>query len=200
MQGLCVPCHALKTAIEDVSHAAASNHPEWLRPSSIPLTIVRGPPCSGKTTYIKTHAAPSDIVIDLDTIMATLRPGYTHWSGSLDPTLLNNAIRVRNAMLGALSRQEHRKAWFIVSSPSPAEAAWWHHKLGGDLLTLQPGIDECKRRAVTRGTPRAIKGIEEWERASRTPWAAPQDRQIKSGCDESGWPRDDKHKWNIVSS
>lgn len=196
VQGLCIPCHLLKTATEDVSHAAAANHPEWLRPSAIPLTIVRGPPCSGKTTHIKTHAKPSDVVIDLDGIMARLRPGYTHWSASLDPALLNNAIRVRNAMLGALARQERGKAWFIVSSPSEAEAAWWHGKLGGALLTLHPGVDECKRRAVTRGTPRAIKGVDEWERASRTPWLPPQQRPVKTGCDESGWPINPDHPWN----
>ena len=195
-QGLCIPCHAAKSATEDVSHQGAANHPDWLKPSAIPLTIVRGPPCSGKTTHVQTHAGPYDTIIDLDTIQTTLAPTYRHWSGALDPDLFNRAIRLRNAKLGALSRQDTGRAWFIVSAPSPAEAIWWQGKLGGDLVTLHPGIDECKRRAVTRGTPRAIKGVDDWERASRTPWAPAQARPKRMGCDESGWPTSPDHPWN----
>jgi len=33
------------------------SHPSGLRPSVIPLTIVCGPPASGKTTYVKQHGA-----------------------------------------------------------------------------------------------------------------------------------------------
>lgn len=189
IQCLCESCHAAKTA-QDGSGFAASNHPHWLEPSAIPLTIVSGPPASGKTTYIKENAKPGDIVIDLDSIMMKLRPGYQHWTGALDSGLFNQAIRQRNAMLGQLKREHGKRAWFIISAPTDAERKWWADKLGGTTLLLHPGIDECKRRAEARGTPQAVAGIDRWDKASRVPWQAPQAKRIKQTIGADGWPID----------
>lgn len=188
IQCLCEECHSDKTAMEAASQHAASNHPTWLRPSAIPLTILSGPPASGKTTYIAERAKAGDTVIDLDGIMTRLRPGYEHWSRGLDSALFNQAIRVRNEMLGSLSRRTYGRAWFIVSAPTEAERNWWHGKLGGELILLHPGVDECKRRAGQRGTPRAIQGIDAWEKASRTPWLPPSARKVKQVIGLDGWP------------
>lgn len=189
IQCLCADCHAIKTAIEDAAHSGAATHPDWLEPSAIPLTIICGPPCSGKTTYLTEHAKPYDITIDLDVIAATVRPGYVQWSGSLSDHELNKALRIRNAMLGSLERQTRGQAWFIVSAPTKAEREWWQDKLGGEIVLLNPGFDECKRRAVERGTPRAVKGVDDWERASRSPWTRKATRPPKPiGVDADGWP------------
>lgn len=175
IQCLCADCHALKTAMEAKAAGPASNHPEWLRPSAVPLTIVCGPPCAGKTTFVAEAAHPHDVVICLDSILTHLRPGHRHWTGALDRDLLNRAVRVRNELLGSLSRMREgtRAAWFIVSAPTQAERDWWQAKLGGEVVLLHPGAAECKRRAVKRGTPRAIEGIDAWERAARGGWLLP---------------------------
>ena len=104
----------------------------------------------------------------------------------LKGSLLDKSIRVRNAMLGALSRMHHGKAWFIVAAPTEQERAWWHSKLGGAVVLLHPGMDECKRRAVARGTPNAVAGIDQWQAASRQAWKAPRSRT--SSIDDDGWP------------
>lgn len=186
-QSLCADHHAEKTALEGNTFAA-SNHPDWLQPSAIPLTIVSGPPCSGKTTYVNDHAEQFDTIICLDMILAGLRPGYEHWTGTLDPTLLNKAVRLRNAKLNALSRATSGRAWFIVSAPTEGERAWWHAKLGGEPILLHPGVSECRRRAIQRGTPRAVEGINAWERASRSPWIPPQSRKARQTIGADGWP------------
>lgn len=188
IQCLCEPCHAIKTAAEGASHAGAANHPDWLRPSGIPLTILCGPPCSGKTTYIANHAGPHDTVIDLDTIAAELSPGYIHWTGALTSHLLNQAIRVRNAMLGSLEHKSRGKAWFIVSAPTKAERDWWQAKLNAKVILLHPGAEECKRRAIQRGTPNAIKGVDAWELASRGQWKPERSKPERVQIAEDGWP------------
>jgi hypothetical protein len=187
IQCLCEECHARKTASEANSYAAL-NHPDWLEPSAIPLTIVSGPPASGKTTYLQENARPGDVVIDLDGIMRRLRPTYTHWSGGLNKTLFNRAIRERNTMLGRLKGESGKRAWFIVSAPTQAERNWWQSKLGGEIVLLHPGTEECKRRALERGTPQAVAGIDRWERASKQPWQAPQVRDAKPTIGVDGWP------------
>jgi hypothetical protein len=71
-QTLCKACHdgekqkqevAARAAGDDVAGRPASYRPEWLRPSAIPLTIVCGPPASGKSFYVRQHASPSSISI-----------------------------------------------------------------------------------------------------------------------------------------
>jgi hypothetical protein len=188
IQALCTDCHAFKTAAEEAATGGAANHPDWLKPSAIPLTILCGPPCSGKTTYIQERAGPGDMVIDLDGIMMRLDPSYRHWSGMLTQDLFNKAIRVRNSLLGSLDRRDRGQAWFIVSAPTKAERDWWHRKLGGEMILLHPGADECKRRALQRGTPDAARGVDEWERASRAPWAAPAPKAPKTTTGPDGWP------------
>lgn len=186
VQGLCFQHHAEKTALEDVSHQAAANHPDWLEPSAIPLTILCGPPASGKTTYIRDHAQPGDTVIDLDTIITGIDPDYRHWSTpEIDGQLLNRAIRVRNAMLGSLKRKTEGNAWFIVAAPTQAERDWWAKTLGGTVILLHPGIEELKRRALSRGTPLSIEGIAKWERKAKQPWR-PSRPKPAIGLD--GWP------------
>jgi len=120
--------------------------------------------------------------------MTSLRPGYQHWQGALDKGLFNQAIRQRNAMLGNLKREQGKAAWFIISAPTKVERDWWQGKLGGTIELLHPGVEECKRRAIERGTPNAIAGIGRWERASRTPWSPPQARRVKQEIGTDGWP------------
>jgi 5-methylcytosine-specific restriction protein A len=187
-QNLCSDCDAVKTAYDSAKQRGGAQHPDWLEPSAVPVTIVCGPPCSGKTTYVNDRATAEDLIISLDDIMMELDPSYVHWSGAV-PEIMDSATRVRNALLGSLADRKHGKAWFIVSAPSPAERDWWHSKLGGEIVLLHPGADECKNRAIARGTPRAQSGIDEWERKARMPWSPKMpNSKIKPAIGLDGWP------------
>lgn len=185
IQCLCDQCHAIKTAYESAGEAGADTHPEWLKPSAISLTIVCGPPCSGKTTYVEQHAGAKDLVIDFDTIARNIDPNYFHWRDNSNATLWRRTLRTRNELLGSLSRLASGKAWFIVSAPTQTEREWWCKMLDGEVILLNPGADECKRRAVQRGTPNAVNGVDKWFQKSRLPWHRKKRKQT-IGLD--GWP------------
>lgn len=119
--------------------------PTDLQRSLIPLTIVCGPPGSGKSTYVREHAGPHDLVICLDTIMAKLSGRAEH---DTDIRFLPRAMKVRNVMLRSLAKpgSKHPAAWFIVSAPSPTERRRWAAMLGGKLVVMDTQPEECVRR------------------------------------------------------
>jgi len=145
--------------------AAQRRMPSDLQPSAIPLTIVCGPPGSGKSTYINERIGPNDILIDFDAIQQKLsgRPIHQTTREYLVPTLDE-----RNRMLRALAHDTtHTRAWFIVSAPDPRERATWGKRLGGEVVTMDTPLDECVRRikadASRRGhVDRMVKAAAEW--------------------------------------
>lgn len=189
-QGLCGVCHAIKTAEESPSAEAVSNHPEWLRPAVRPITLVCGPPCSGKTTLVAERSEPAHAVICLDTIYARLVPGFRHWVDPVDPALFNRAVRIRNEVLGSLATKPGRVAWFIVGAPTHAERMWWKGKLGerASIVLLQPGQVVCQERALQRGTPAALEGIRRWYEQAHQPWRLPKAKLKRVACGDDGYP------------
>lgn len=178
-QGLCHECHDAKTASEGGANLFGAPHPEWLKPSRIPITIICGPPAAGKTTYARERAKPGDIVIDLDAISMEVDPTFRPWSGRSNE-LLNASLRKRNAMLGSLSKEVKGKAWFIVGAPTKGEREWWRVRLGGEVVLLNPGYAECLSRSKARGTP--TYGVDEWFKASGEVWR--KQRAAMDGWDE----------------
>lgn len=185
-QGLCAWHDAVKTAAEAVESRAADNHPDWLRPAGVPLEIVCGPPCAGKTFYVEKRAKPGDYVIDLDAIGEVLSAGFERsWTGPL----LDRAIRMRNVMLGTLSDLTTGRAWFIVSAPTAAEREWWQGVLGGKVVLINPGEAICLDRAVGRSSwKRGSEHVRAWFQASRLGWHLERRRLPKQAFDAEGYP------------
>ena len=160
-QGLCGSCHSLKTNAARVERdagpdVAANNHPGWLLPSRIPLTIVCGPPGSGKNRFVAQRAGAKDLVIDLDEIASRLSGQPIHgW----DRSWLNAAIRERNRLLGLLAKPQARQwkaAWFIVGEPTAKRRQWWADKLQPKAVVVLAVQDEtCIRRLEKDNRPRA---------------------------------------------
>jgi len=193
---LCGSCHKLRTKEQfgyrnsgcdvqgrplDSAHPWNGGNGQWsaelierrmpsdLKPSRIPLTIVCGPPGSGKSTYIRQHSEPTDLVIDLDAIMQRMSGQPEHHTTT---AYLKAAMEERNRQLRSLATDtQHTAAWFIVSAPDPAERATWSKRLAGDLVVIDAPLDECIRRieadpARKGHTERMIKAATEWWRAN----------------------------------
>lgn len=190
-QGLCGMCHAIKTAEESLGTEGAANHPDWLRPALQPLVIVVGPPASGKSTFVAERASERDAVIDLDMIVQRLAPGFVPWHDRLDQDLFGRAIRVRNAMLGALSTPPGRRAWFIIGAPHRLERAWWKDRLGGEVVALDVPAAECIARARARGTPQAEAAIHRWFDEARGTWSPGKKKKSRVAFGADGYPLED---------
>lgn len=141
----------------------ASIHPRWLTPSQVPLTIVCGPACAGKTTYVAQHAGPRDLVIDLDVIAVGISGEPLHgWDRD---RWLNAALWQRNNMLGDLCRGgDWPHAWLIVSEPKARHRDWWQQTLRPvEIVVLEvPERECCARIGQDRDEARTRAVIERW--------------------------------------
>ena len=112
------------------------------------ITVVTGPPCSGKTTHITTHARRGDIIIDLDRIALALTADDTdhHTYG---PHIRHVARQARTAAIHAAvtaSQTTGARVWIIDTWP---DVRRWE-ALGATVTTLDPGYDVCAARASRR--------------------------------------------------
>lgn len=141
--------------------------PEWLRPSLIPLTIVCGPPASGKTTYVADQSEAGDLVIDLDAIawrMAGCVGDVHAWDRE---RWLGPAMRERNNLLGALSkRPPWRSAWLILSEANAGRRQWWADTMHPEeIVVLETQPAECMARVRAddgRDKARTYDAITRW--------------------------------------
>lgn len=109
------------------------------------LTVVMGAPCSGKSTYVREHAQPGDIVIDFDVLAQAL--------GSPDPHDHNRAIRMvaidmrRTAIASAI--QQHmggHTVWIVDINPGDRMAAY--QRAGAQFVTMRASRAELHERAT----------------------------------------------------
>lgn len=165
-QPLCVQCHTRKTLQE--MRTPQDNGLFWptLRKPALPVTIVCGPPGSGKTTYAHAHAGERDIIIDVDEIIAELSGQPMH---RVDlRTWLKPAMLERNRRLAALANDtEHEHAWFITSAARYKDRCKWADKLHADIVLLDVDAATCKRRIQlddSRGPNRAtaLRLVDKW--------------------------------------
>ena len=108
------------------------------------LTVVMGAPCSGKSTYVREHAKPGDIVIDFDVMAQAL--------GSPVPHDHSDAIRMvtidarRTAIASAIQQhQAGATVWIVDINPDLRMAAY--RRAGAQFVTMSADRAELHRRA-----------------------------------------------------
>lgn len=137
LEVLCKSCNSAKQA--------------FLPPPVIPgltLTLVSGPPCGGKSTYVKTHAQPTDLIVDYDALAVALQPaGSTHQHVEAHKHLIWEA---RDAILERLRLGEHgvRNAWVIASAPKKADRQRYRQRYGAQVVVVMSPEEVCLRRSL----------------------------------------------------
>lgn len=160
LQCLCTTCHNRDKQREE--RASFQYRPDWVGRSAVPLTLVAGPPCSGKSTYVLHRYRPGDVVIDLDQIACDLAGlAFTHdWDRA---TWLGPAMRRRNEMVADLARRSTGHAYAVAVAPRRIDRDWWRG-LGAEVVMLDVPADECLRRAAAtqRDLARVEASVRQW--------------------------------------
>ena len=141
--------------------------PERLPKPACEVWLICGPPASGKSTWVRVHAKPDDIIIDVDAI-ARETFGMTR---ERDAAATGALLLARNEMLAALANEPpERVAWVIMGGATDELRGWWCHALnvrGDHLIVMNPGRDELYRRIDCDPDRRAVRHlhkrlVDEW--------------------------------------
>jgi len=153
LQTLCASCHGKKTARETCGTSKPETwtlHPKWMPRAIIPVTLVCGPPASGKSTYVDKHKGPDDLVVDLDEIASRMAGTTLHAWGV---KWLGGAVRKRNEILASLHKQDAKRypmAWVIATEPRAEDRQWWVDRLGvSRVVVVETDAATCEARMVT---------------------------------------------------
>ena len=133
-QGLCKPCHELKSEAEwhamrrkRVWGATIDGDPIVMDEGTIRL--VGGSVGSGKTTYVEQQRQPGDLILDIDLLWYALLGGQ-HQPQPL--TILPYVLSARRAVLATLVEKRDVSAWVLTADPDRprfnqlATALRWH--------------------------------------------------------------------------
>jgi hypothetical protein len=103
--------------------------------------LVAGPPCAGKSTHVRQHARPGDLILDQDDI------GHTAMTAGL--------ARVKTMTDGT--------AWVIRCAPGPTRREALAQQLRAEVLLLRPDDATLLDRAAHRPDPRRhIQAVRDW--------------------------------------
>lgn len=111
----------LRASCRACNASRGSRRASWVRSEAWkagpPITLVWGPPLSGKSTYVEQHARPGDLVVDYDKIGEALLPGATRVEAQQSHEVISAA---RNAVLRRirLNQTGARRIWIISTNPA----------------------------------------------------------------------------------
>lgn len=124
--------------------------------------VVTGPPASGKSTWVREHARPGDITIDYDDLVACLAPGMPSDPVEQPPHIVAVVMAARAAVINdTMLDSTASYDTYLVHAMPDRHAMNRYRKYGAQIVTIDPGYDECMRRAVDR-TPRQQAIVHDW--------------------------------------
>jgi hypothetical protein len=128
------------------------------------ITVVTGPPCGGKSTYVAEHARLGDVVIDADRLALALSVDGTPDHG-YPPYIRHIAIGARAAaVVRACHLVPEIAVWIIHTAPQRIDLINYRQR-GARIVTIDPGMEICLARAAEL-RPYATPIIRRWYEGS----------------------------------
>ena len=116
------------------------------------ITVVTGPPCSGKSTYVAENSKSGDIVIDMDVLALALttpdvKP-YEYSAFVRDVAIVARGAAVKKA-LQVIQGERYVNLWIVHTDPSANERSMYR-ALNGRIQEMNPGLAVCLERLTQR--------------------------------------------------
>lgn len=106
-------------------------------------TLVAGPPCSGKNTYVRDHMQPGDMVVDYDAIMSALSGQDVHdHHDDIKPYVYH----ARDQVLKKWDARRDVDLWLIYGAPKRSDREQYARR-GFRVVIMDTDERTCLRRA-----------------------------------------------------
>lgn len=123
--------------------------------------IVTGPPCSGKTTWVRRHATAGDITIDYDELAAALTPisdRAKDWPAHVAAV----ARTARQAAIDAALKQAREHDVYIIHTQPNPTALQRYRAAGAEIITIDPGRDTVLARCKQQRPWQVTQAAKRW--------------------------------------
>jgi HK97 family phage prohead protease len=122
------------------------------------VTVVVGPPCAGKSTFVQDSAIPGDLIVDYDLIARALGASEHRPQGAIRDA----AFAARSVVIDQIIGGVDADSWVIHTNPSPAQVDRYK-SVDARFVLIDPGIDVCEERAATDERPEGtVDSIRKW--------------------------------------
>ena len=126
------------------------------------IKFVTGPPCSGKSTYVRERIGRNDIVFDLDEIVKAITWNEIH---DKNPAAIELSLQIRDLILRYLEMgNEFSNAWIITTYMSAK--LYEYYLYNPEVIVMSTTKEECLKRLQNQPNGRKIKEtaeiIEKW--------------------------------------
>lgn len=112
------------------------------------ISVIVGPPCAGKSTFVARSARPGDVIVDYDAMARALGSDRLHEAPG---AVADVAFHAREAAVSRILAKRW-DAWIIHTSPSKSQVSRYL-EAGCRILLIDPGEDECVARAERDNRP-----------------------------------------------
>lgn len=123
------------------------------------IHVIIGPPCAGKSTFVKENAKENDLRVDFDLLAECLGNSKKHEATGL---VKEAAFKAREGAIETALKNPDAESWIIHTSPTKAQMAAYE-KAGAEIIALEVSKEECLARAERDGRPQTtIDGINKY--------------------------------------
>lgn len=108
--------------------------------------VVYGPPCSGKSTYVKENKGESDVLFDYDRIFSAMTYATEHTKSEREYGH-RFVMDCRSAFVRTAKKGEHgaQDVWFIISNLTD-KVRGWLESLSPEYIRMEATEEECLAR------------------------------------------------------
>ncbi len=127
------------------------------------VTVVIGPPASGKSTWVREHARYGDVIIDFDTIARALTTDTDTTDRQRVPAnLLSRAtMAARQAAIRTCLTARDGKAFIIHATPTTEDLLKYARR-GATITVIDPGRTTVMQRIRTQRSPTIYRIAARW--------------------------------------